>query len=465
MTSAPNHLLRLSGNKSILVWIFLLSLAACAGPKHATHKPPSVEHPTPAKEDQVKVYDPVTGTYVMVPKSSVKVDTVKWTTDTKSPIITDKVTEPEKPNKNTSFQLSLLMPFSWTSDDNADVFDGKINRFLQYYGGVQLAMSEVDSIGYKISLHAYDVDGSLSQTQSVLNDPSLKNSDVIMGPYDKEEIESVASYGLKHEKFVVSPWLPAFNVTEENPFFIQVNPGLGTHAEAITAFIASNWPAKKVFLVARDNTTEINRLNLFKKNNHLNTEDLIIKDDSPELARTDLQKLLSDDGTIFILPYYSKADESFVNSFLRKLHADKELKDVMVFGLPQWLSYSNLNPNYLESLSVHISVSTFIDPDHPEYDTFKKNYFDRYHVIPDLQAFLGYDLIKWLSNVLVKSGKDGLIGPSSLWPSGIASGFDIKPVYKNNASTSTSEMKTPLYYENSRIRILKYEGQDFHLVN
>jgi ABC-type branched-subunit amino acid transport system substrate-binding protein len=465
MTSAPNRLLRLSGNRNLLVWMFMLALIACAGPKHVVHNPPSKEQPIPPKEEQVKVFDPVTGTYVLVPRSAVKVDTIKWTEDTKSPIITDNVPEPEKPSKKNSFQISLLMPFSLSTEEEGDNFDGKINRFLQYYGGVQLAMSEVDSAGYKIALHTYDVDGTLAQTQSTLNDPSIKNSDVIVGPYDKEEIEAVASYGLKNETMVVSPWLPAFNVAEENPFFIQVNPGLSSHAEAIMSFIAANWPNKKVFLVARDNTSEINRLNLFKKSNQLNTEDLIIKDDSPELARTDLQQLLRDEGTIFILPYYAKADEGFVNSFLRKLHADKELKEVMVFGMPQWLSFSNLNPNYMESLSVHISVSTYIDPDHPQYDAFKQKYFNRFHVIPDLQAYLGYDLIKWLSTTLVTAGKDGMIGPSSVWPSGIASGFDIKPVYKNNSSASSSEMKTPLYYENTLIRILKYEGQDFHLAN
>ncbi|HXR81824.1 MAG TPA: hypothetical protein VN763_12930, partial [Saprospiraceae bacterium] len=194
------------------------------------------------------------------------------------------------------------------------------------------------------------------------------------------------------------------------------------------------------------------------------TEDLIIKDNSPELAHTDLLKLLRDEGTIFILPYYAKADESFVNSFLRKLHADKELKDVMVIGLPQWMGFSNLNPNYMESLQVHISVATYINPDHPDYDAFKQKYFEEFHVIPDLQAFLGYDLIKWISNVLSTSGSEGLIGPSSGWYSGIASGFDIRPVYKNNSSSS-AEMKTPMYYENTRIRMLKYEGQDFHLAD
>ncbi len=442
----------------------LLAMFSCAGPKYAIKKPPVNERPPVPKEEQVKVFDPATGTYVLVPRSTVKLDTIKWTQDTPSPLVTDKVTESEQPNKQNNFQISLLMPFTLTSDIEGDDFNGKVNRFLQYYGGVQLALSEVDSGANTLSLHAFDVDGSLSQTQAILNDPAVQRSDVIVGPYDREEIENVASYGLKHETMVVSPWLPAFNIGEENPYFIQVNPGLSTHADAITSFIVSNWPGKKVFLVARDYPAEINRLNLFKKNSELNAEDLIIRDDSPDMANTDLQTLLSDEGTIFILPYYASADEGFVNSFLRKLHADKDIKEVMVFGMPQWLGFANLNPNYLESLSVHISVSTYIDPSQPDYNSFREKYFDRYHTVPDLQAFLGYDLIKWISNTLVNSGKEGLIGPSSAWLSGIASGFDIRPVFRNSDISTTAEMKTPMYYENTRIRILKYEGQDFHLV-
>jgi hypothetical protein len=464
MMSAPNRQLRLSGNSRWLIGLSLATLFACAGPKKAVHKPVSNEHPTPPKEEQVKVYDPASGTYVLVPRSTIKVDTIRWSVDTKSPLITDRTTAPESSIHQTRFQISLLMPFSINPGED-DQFDGSQNRFLQYYGGVQLAMQSIDTTGFSISLHTYDVDGTMNRTKSVLKDSNLQRSDVIIGPYDKEELDTVAVFGLKHETMVVSPWLPAFNIPSENPFFIQANPGLAAHASAITSFIQSQWPDKKVFLVARDIPAEINRLSLFKQNNQLQAEDLIIKDDTPELANTDLQQLLAEEGTIFVMPYYSRADEGFVNSFLRKLHADKELKEVIVFGLPQWLGFSNLNPNYMESLSVHISVSTYIDPTHPDYTVFKQKYFEKFHTIPDLQAFLGYDLITWIAHGLMASGKYGLIGTSSVWLNGIATSFDIRPVYKGTNGSFQQEMQSPLYYENTRIRILKYEGQDFHLVN
>ena len=65
----------------------MLALIACAGPKRISHKPS--EKPTPTEEEQVKVYDPATGTYVLVPRSAVKVATVKWTQDPQRALVTD----------------------------------------------------------------------------------------------------------------------------------------------------------------------------------------------------------------------------------------------------------------------------------------------------------------------------------------------------------------------------------------
>jgi len=314
-----------------------------------------------------------------------------------------------------------------------------------------------------VNVRVFDTKTSVNEVNEILNEPAVKNTDVIIGPYDKENLESVATFGLQHNKIVVSPWLPAFNIEQENPFFIQVMPGLNTHAEAIMQYIKDEFKGKKVYLVARNNATEINRLQSFKKNPAVKTEDLIIEDASVELQNTDLSSLLSDQGTIFVMPYYSRSDEGFVNSFLRKLHADKEMKEVIVFGLPQWSGFTNLNPNYMESLSVHISSTTFIDVGHPAYQTFRNRFYNEYHTLPDAQAYLGYDLMHWVGKTLTERGKDGLIGPQRTVANGLASGFDLRPVYKTG-SNSGSEMHVPLYYENSRVRILKYFNQDFTLV-
>ena len=295
----------------------------------------------------------------------------------------------------------------------------------------------------------------------ILKQPTLRRSDIIIGPYDKENIEKVAAFGLENEKLVISPWLPAFNIDNENPLFIQALPGLNTHAEAIINFIGERYQSKKVFLVSRNNPTEIQRLTLFKKNSRVKTEDLIIDDESIDLSRTNLAFLLDDpDGTIFVMPYYSRQDENFINSFMRKLHADKGDKEVIVFGCPQWTGF-DLNSNYMESMSLHISSSTFVDTDHSAYRNFRNKFYQQYFTMPDNQAYLGYDLIMWLSRAITKDGPAGLLNGSAS-EFGLISGYDLKPIFKEG--TKKTEMNTPLYYENSKVRILEFRDQDFILV-
>jgi hypothetical protein len=467
MISAPSRRLPLSGNNLcwLLLALFCVTLWSCTASR-TTGKTPSTTHRPDDKshENEVRVYDPATGTYKWVPKDMVKVDTVKMKEDDTPPLVTDEDEVSDKPDtKKRQYSISMLLPFSSASQYDVMNNDAKLGRFVQYYAGVQLAVEEVDPFGRDFLIHAFDAEGLTQADHLMARDPNLAKADVIIGPYEKDGLEKIAEYGLNKEKFVISPWLPAFSTQTENPYFIQAVPGLGAHATAITNFLSQSVPFKKIYLVARDVPAEINRLLLFKKDPGLDVEDLIIKDKTPELMNTDLKSKLVPEGSVFILPYYAKADESFVNSFLRKLHAEKELEDVTVVGLPQWIGFSNLNSNYMENLSVHLSISTFLDVDHPQYKSFRGRFFDRYHTDPDLQAFLGYDLMKWIASTVKKGGKEAFISPDAQWSQGIASGFTIQPVFKAGDAKDV-EMHTPLYYENVYIRIIKYNELDFRLL-
>ena len=147
---------------------------------------------------------------------------------------------------------------------------------------------------------------------------------------------------------------------------------------------------------------------------------------------------------------------------MRKLSADKGTKDVIVFGLPQWTGFNNLNSNHMESLSVHISSSTYINTHHPSYNSFKNKFYTNYFTMPDNQAYQGYDLIMWLAKTISREGFEGVMRGKPASESGIALGFELKPVYKEGKKPS--EMKTPLYYENSRVRTLKFTDQDYELM-
>lgn len=469
MISARNHRLRLNGSSIACCLLILCLFVCCSTPKVGVRTPPkkSDEPSVPSKDDKdkVRVYDPATGTYVLVPRDAVKVDTVKWTEEKTNPILTDKTEVVETAEKKSQYEITLLVPLNTSNYTTLDgTLDSKLTRIMQYYGGMRIAAMDAQNQGLPVRIRSYDTETSITKVNEILRDPAVRKSDVIVGPYEKDNVEVVASYGLQNKKIVVSPWLPAFNIDFENPYFIQVIPGLNTHATAIMDFIDDEFGSKKVYLVARNNPTEIQRLALFKKNPAVKSEDLIIDDSSIDLSKTNLGFLLDDpDGTVFVMPYYSRQDEDFVNSFLRKLHADKEAKNVTVFGLPQWTGFNNLNSNYMENLSVHISTGMYVNSRHSGYTNFRNKFFQQYFTMPDNQAYMGYDLVMWLARTLAKEGTAGLLKDTPLSEFGMASGFDINPIYKDGLR-KPSDLRVPQYYENARVRILKFIDQDFELV-
>ena len=364
--------------------------------------------------------------------------------------------------KMSHFEISLLIPVHVLQESLfSEKHDTRLLRFVQYYAGMLIASKEVASNRIPITFHSYDVREGTGAIEQLLKKPELQKSDVIIGPYERDDLDQVAAYGLKNDKMVISP--------AENPYFIQVTPGLAAHANAIMEFIKDSMSTYKVYVVTRNTSAERNRVQLFTNAGNPNVEELLIEDSTPDLVNTNLGKLMSKQrGTVFILPYYSKTDEVFVNSFMRKLHADRQPRielpsmEAVVFGLPQWTGFTNLNPNYMESLSLHLSSSSFLDVTHPMYEVFRQKFFDEFHTTPDLHAFLGYDLLLWVAGTLAEKGTDGLIGEMDPKQYGLASGFYVQPSFKQ--TTVPTEMKTPFGYENRRIRILKYVAQDFVLV-
>ncbi len=464
MISVPNHRQPLSGNNLVICLLAFCLLAACTSQKRAIDKSSGVEKDTPKTEEMVEQYDPVTGEVVLVPKSEIKVDTVIWTEDTTPPLVTDEDIKQRIPTAENPAQIALLMPFDAAHVGLfSDHQDPRLNRYLHYYAGMQLALDELKPLDLPLQFHAYDADAVSNSFAMMSRKPEIAEADVIVGPYDKKDIEAYASFGQANEIMVLSPWRPSFQPETENPFFLQLSPGLDAHVEALTRYIHQQYPDDDVYVVGRDQESEINRIRMFSEHELHHFEELIVTDTTPDLLETDLRILMDTlETTVFVLPYYSRSDEAFVNEFMRKLHADSHVRDIIVFGLPQWVGFTNLNPNYMESLHLHLSVTDFIDRAHPGYEPFRQKFFDKYHVVPDINAYMGFDFMEWMARTVSEKGADGLIqSPEATY--GLASGFHMLPVYPKD-TLAQQEMQIPLYYENQSIRILRFEEQDFYLV-
>lgn len=465
----------------IMAFLFFM-LPACGIFKPDKQGRPAVQEPVQEEVTRVRVYNPSSGQYELVPESEVRVDTVRLRDVTRSsaPPITEAAPVREGEMKE-FYTMSLLMPFNAIRYQRiSDPVDARGRRFIQYYAGARLAVDDLMREGYRIDLNVFDTEESNAKMESLLDKPEVRGSDLVVGGYRRSNIEAMARFSAKRNKAVVSPWIPGFDTGTPAPGLVQVMPGLEAHAGAICAYIRRAHADARVFLVGRDTDAEMNRLEMFYDASLASgmipdsVDYLLIRDQTSDLKETDWSTIFGEedeDGertvvpgkAVFIIPYYTRSDEGFVNSVLRKIHAERWEKEVVVFGLPQWLGFTNLNYDYLESLRLHLSTISFTDRTHPKYASFQDRFFDRYGIVPEDPAFQGYDLVYSFGKELHDHGTEFLREMTGQFTAGINLGFQLEPLYPSTGPDRPAREK-PTYIENRGIRILRFESLQYNLL-
>jgi hypothetical protein len=449
-----------------------LLLSSCALFKPTADGKRDREEPErPEKKDLV--YNPSTGEYEYVEDASRLVDTVQWQIDDNPP---DPVTEEVLiPKKTAGSEIALLIPLNALENRIInDYLDSRTRRFVHFYAGAKLAISHLAEIGYPLTLKVFDTEGSEARVDQILMSRQLRTADLILGPYERELIDKVATFGDKNRIPVVSAWHPGSRSLAGHQYLVQATPGFYAHVNAIVDHIVQHYSDARVVIVGRNNPSEKARVELFyevflqanNKNmfgNQTLPDRLYISDESPDLAGTQLEAYLEKDRkTIFILPHYASDEESFVISFMRRLRVEKPGKEVVVFGLPQWTNYQKVNSDYLESLNVHISANHYINHADSVVHAFEREFLETYATLPEPSAFHGYDLVIYFGKLMAESGRAMLEYMPAVGEELLAYGFHIKPFPKDH---STSEPPPLLeYYENDHIMILKFKDHEFQKV-
>ncbi len=270
---------------------------------------------------------------------------------------------------------------------------------------------------------------------------------------------------MSKRKIIVSPESPNENLVAGNPGFLQLNPSLKTHCEAMLQFVRAKSPGAEIVLVARERETDrlawIQNLNLRLGGSRF--QELVLPDATTNMAKNDLKIYLKPGKkTVFLVPSFSSQD--FVFAFFRQLKSQMGKNDVEVFGLPQWLDFENIEPEYFEKLKVHVTASSFIDFGAADVKTFSQIFYQNYGTIPADDAFNGYDTMIFTGKMLKKYGlsfPEKSVGQT--WQ-GINSKIKMGKNFADGNNNPDRSAK-PDYLENKFLRVLKFENLQFNPVN
>jgi len=512
MTLAPNHLLPSNGSKWSLyglVFLLICSTSACELFKPISQSNGNAnngndgEEPKEEELDPIqsrRVYDPEMGTYVLVENApTVEMDTINWRVQSEEiyqPIVEDGsgaytpppgTVTPGDANgdpvtqigtgdygsrKLSSYQIDFLLPFLANRYNGIDQeIDPNSQWALHFYSGAQIALDELRAENHNLRVFAQDTEANQNRVGLQMRQPAFREAQLIIGPYLGPNVTLAANAVRNREQVVVSPFAASPSLSETNENYIQVNPTLETHCREIMRHALNTQSADQIYLVSGPSEEQQVPVDMLQRTYvELNNDPNIAPLPTFTLEATeniDVEPYLAARKVVFILPEYG--NETLVSNFLRQIYnATRDgFIQVAVYGLPQWKSFERIDLDYYEGCNVHISSSVFIDNLQPATRAFRREFFDRFQVVPRDEAFLGYDMTLYFARMLREYGTRFQYALEREAEAMLHTEFRFEPVYlpQDDIDRLNNERQVIDRWENRYVHILRFNRFQFNRVN
>jgi hypothetical protein len=395
MTSVQNHHPPLSGNKFALLVLLLTSLLAlsCASSKPSSR----VLNPTRTKPTASKPkVDPN------------KVDTVSWTVldeDTYPPISNEMVIETNpllRPIRN----VSMLIPFE--ANGSNPTLSRSEEKFGHFYAGTLVAIEELEELDQMMNISVFDTGRDENKVRRILQNMDVRQSDVIVGPYETQILKAVANWGQQNEIPVVSPWRSSSNIAENNLYYYQVRPLIEQYFESILRDALSKYSPENIFIINEESTGDDSRVRaLHRIHEMMNRGKISTPLSEYPIVMDSIQKsdfmlfdslLMDHPKAALIIPNYSSRDSRYVYSLIRKLNAEIDEEEIEIYGMPTLVNARRLDLEFFRSLDLNTVDFKYIDPKKKEVVSFIQRYLDKFGHLPTEDSYHGYDIIMLLAN-------------------------------------------------------------------
>ena len=288
---------------------------------------------------------------------------------------------------------------------------------LEFYMGALLAIDSLKNQGIDAKIAVFDTMRDTVKMAQLLRNPEMKNMDLMIGPFNTELVNQVASFARENKIYYVSPTANNAASLNNNPYLMQVNAGEINTVAPMVDYISKQ---KNIHVTLIGNKHEADQT-LF--NAYLNKLKTVFADSDLTVHRTPLDSLQQpvnylkeDQMNVVIIPV---VDEAFVNIVTSRLHALAHSYNINLYGLANWIKFTDLDPEYLHTLEFRYATAFYIDYGKPQVQKFLQQYRKFYYTEPTMLtgyggissyayqfAFLGYDVAYYFVSALKKYGKD-----------------------------------------------------------
>lgn len=318
----------------------------------------------------------------------------------------------------------------------------KSQRFIEFYNGVIIAMRNLQQKGMSIDLTVFDTEQDPVKVKSILQQGSLENMDVIIGPVYSVNVKMVADFLENKQTIIISPFAQKENLLISNRSLFQVKPSYSVAAEMLAGIISRDY-GKNIVLVRPDDTLSTAKIDLFKwrlvdsLKQYGSVENVILKEVffSKNRARRDTINEIRDalvedeENTIIVL----SQKETFVSEVLAKIFTLSGEYNLKVFGFPEWQQFRNIQLNYFHQMDLFLCSPYHLDYNKKEVVDFLREYRNGFKTEPTQFSFAwtGYDVTSYFLTGIGIYGEDFLKCYPGFKAEYLLNGFEFKRFNKS----------------------------------
>ncbi|MDG5798770.1 LysM peptidoglycan-binding domain-containing protein [Marinilabiliaceae bacterium ANBcel2] len=364
------------------------------------------------------------------------------------PLFDDFVVEPEhkecEEQKYIGYErpvrVALLLPFAakstneyLTNENDTLEFSQSVRSaasrsriFTEFYSGVLLALDTLKNQGINVDLSVYDIYGGRSSIQRALRDPSLKKSDLIIGPAESRDLKPVSEFSKEHSIPLIYPLSNTNNEIGNNPYLYHINTPDSLVYDIMANEIVKQAAGHNILVILpssqdKDAVNFVDKLKQKVSHNTLDGDSINFREYSPgSNDLVEIQALIKKDEINYIVvPSKETADVARIIPVLSGVK-ERTGADIRLFGMSDWLRYETVEPAHIHKLNGTIFTSYALDYDCDYTNKFINKYREWYYTEPHAispyfqfsstssgysrYGISGYDVAGYFIQALVKYG-------------------------------------------------------------
>jgi len=338
------------------------------------------------------------------------------------------------------FNIAILLPFQLDSTSNYSKYLSTLSA--HFYMGARMALDSLDSQGLNAKVYFFDTNNDSTSVVNILKDDIFSSMDLVIGPFNSNNIELVSNHCKENNIKMVLPILSDQSLLKENEFVYASVASKNTLIKQLASYMLNNYGDDNIILIKPNDVNSLPLYEDFRKT-FLSSDSL--EQNHHNLIETNIDSfntyIKRGVKTRFILPTLDRGDAKDFMVNLNRSAFRSKTSDLFVYGTKEWLEFSEINDVYKNKYNFHF-VSSNMDNYYSSLAiNLNKSFRSMYKTDMSRLAMQAYDVVLYYCSHFFLDRKQQEL---------LMNDFKMKQVTLGGG------------YENSKIFLI--EQEDFELV-